>query len=79
MRFEIGGRVGYAMPIGSLNSSTKLKDVFTGTIPGVLDLWARLPGGVAIGGYFGIAAGIQGTPSTPVQIAALSTFAAAYR
>ena len=60
MRFEIGGRVGYAIPIGSLSSSTKLKDVFAASIPGVLDLWARLPGGVAIGGYFGLAAGIQG-------------------
>ncbi|HET7546081.1 MAG TPA: hypothetical protein VFK05_39705 [Polyangiaceae bacterium] len=60
VRFEIGGRVGYAMPIGSLSSSTKLNDVFTGTIPGVLDLWARIPGGFAIGGYFGLAAGIQG-------------------
>jgi hypothetical protein len=60
LRFEIGGRVGYAVPYGNLATSSKLKDVFSGTVPGQLDGWLRFPGGLALGLYFGLAAGISG-------------------
>ena len=60
VRFEVGGRLGYAMPFGHIATSNNLKDVFAASVPGVLDGWVRFPGGFALGLYLGLAAGVSG-------------------
>ena len=60
MRVELGGRLGYGMPLGNVQQGEKLKDVFSATIPAQFDAWLRVPGGFAFGVYIGLAAGISG-------------------
>lgn len=59
-RFEAGGRLGYALHLGELESGADITDMTPGRVPLWVDLGVRLTPAVAIASYLEVGAGIVG-------------------
>ncbi len=67
IRFELGARLGYGLPMGSADASTTLGDALGGLAPFGVDGALVLPAGWSFGGYlaYGIASVKRGGPFCP--------------
>jgi hypothetical protein len=59
-RFEAGGRLGYALHLGELESGTDLSELTPGRVPLWVDLGVRLSPAISIASYLEVGAGIPG-------------------
>jgi hypothetical protein len=59
-RFEAGGRLGYAVHLGELESGTDLSQLTLGRVPLWVDLGVRLTPAISIASYLEVGAGLPG-------------------
>ena len=59
-RFEAGGRLGYALHLGELESGTALADITPGRVPLWVDLGVRLTPALSLASYLEVGAGLPG-------------------
>ncbi len=59
-RFEAGGRLGYALHLGALESGTDLSELTLGRVPLWVDLGVRLTHAVSIASYLEVGPGVPG-------------------
>lgn len=59
-RLELGGRAGYAIPMGDSVDGSPLKDLVAAAIPVQFDGWLRHSGGTALGLYVQAGPGLKG-------------------
>lgn len=63
-RFEAGGRLGYAIHLGELESGTDLSEMTPGRVPLWVDLGVRLTPAISLGAYLEVGPGIPGRALT---------------